>query len=164
MIELKPAQMENFDFYYNLKCDDFNKYWSGFPDNPEREKLFEFFENTIINANDKQARKLFIIFDDDIPIGELSIKPNGEEFDMPFSLDEGRRGNGNGYHAFNMGLEKAKELGLKRLVGKVREDNIASRFNLKKCGATVSKDYETIYEPTLGKEIKMYNVYKDLCN
>lgn len=162
MISLRLATEDDFEFYYELKCDEFNKYWSGFSENPDKEQLHQFFVETISKSNEDQSRKLYIVCENDSPIGELSIKPNGHEFDMPLSLKKDKRGNNNGVNAFMLGLERAKELGLKRVAGKVREDNFAAAFNLQKSGVTITDEYEMVYIPILGKEMKMYYVYKDL--
>lgn len=162
MITLRLATEDDFDFYYNLKCDEFNKYWSGFANNPKRDQLLKFYQDTILKSNDNQSRKLFIICENETPIGELSIKPDGEEFDMPLSLCKDKRGNNNGYNAFMLGLAKAKELGLKKLFGKVREDNFASAFNLQKCGVTITDEYDLVFIPVLKQEMKMYHVFKEI--
>ena len=162
MITLRLATEDDFEFYYRLKCEKDGLYWSGFANKPDYQDLKRFFCNTINNSNKKEARKLYLICEDEEPIGEISIKPDKEEFDMPLTLSEKKRGKNRCSDAFKLGLQMAKEMGLKRLHGRVREDNIASIFNLNVCKVDIGPEYDEVFLESLGRKVKMYHVYKDL--
>ncbi len=163
MVNIKPAEEKDFEFWYSLKCEDDNIFWAGLgEEKPDREKLKVFFDKTVSLAGEPGERKLFIVYDEAEPIGEISIKPNGDKCGIPFSISESKRGNHRAEDAFMLGLQKAKELGFKRFDGRVREDNLASFFCLAICGVKKSGEYDTEFVPNLNKEIKVYHVYKDL--
>jgi RimJ/RimL family protein N-acetyltransferase len=57
----KLAAETDFDFYYKLKCDDANIYWSGHSSKPDIEKLRNWF---LVNIN-RLDRIFFLFFDNE---------------------------------------------------------------------------------------------------
>lgn len=78
MVKLRLAVPEDFDFFYELKCEESNIYWTGHGEKPNREKLYLFFIGAIEHAHKKEARKIFIIEDSGVPVGHLYLIPDWE--------------------------------------------------------------------------------------
>ena len=42
-MRLRDSRQDDFEFYYNLKCESSSIYWSGFAKAPERDNLENHF-------------------------------------------------------------------------------------------------------------------------
>jgi RimJ/RimL family protein N-acetyltransferase len=155
MISIRKAEENDFDFYYNLKSEDFNVFWGGAEKAPDYEKLKSFFINTVQGFDQPNKRKLYIIYDDEVQVGEISIKPKGEDCEMPLSLLEDKVGCGRGRAAYKLGLDEAKKNGFKRVFGVIREDNEASLMLHLSLGARFTGGYTMVYIPKLKRDVKM---------
>ena len=51
MVVVNLAKEKDFDFFYNIKNNEFNMYWTGYSTKPEYDKLKEFFTEKIENQN-----------------------------------------------------------------------------------------------------------------
>jgi predicted acetyltransferase len=78
----------------------------------------------------------FELFDNDVKIGKIQIRykvsksetmPEGFESHIYYEIIEEFRGKNYGNEILKLGLEKAKEIGLKELILTVDEENVASR-------------------------------------
>lgn len=164
---LKKAQMEDFDFFYSIKCDSNNMYWTGSKEIPPRERLLIFFEKCMKNKEELGGGKLIyvVVDDENNKVGYIYIDPDLENkyiCDIPIGIDSEYAGRGYGKQAILLALEKAKKLGYKRMVGHIREDNIASLKLYEKCGVTISDEYIIKYLESTQSEVKMWTVYIDL--
>lgn len=43
MVLIRTAKLEDFEFFYELKCEESNVFWTGHESKTDREKLFSFF-------------------------------------------------------------------------------------------------------------------------
>lgn len=95
----------------------------------EHKRWFEAVE-----ADDNQ--KQYILMLEDIPIGQIRLSIHGELAELDSSIAENRRGNGYGEKIFKLLIEKVKiECPyIKRLVAKVKSENVASAKCLEKNG------------------------------
>lgn len=75
MIGIRLAELKDFDFFYDLKCEDSNVFWTGHGEKPKRENLLSFFIKAIENADRSDARKIYIVEDDGMRVGHLYITP-----------------------------------------------------------------------------------------
>ena len=47
MITFRTAKNEDFDFYYNIKCEESQIYWGGFDKAPDREHFLNHYNDII---------------------------------------------------------------------------------------------------------------------
>lgn len=162
-MEIRLASIEDFEFYYEMKCEDYNIYWTGHHKAPDKENLLQFFSQVIQRAEEKQERKIYIISNENKDdIGYLYIIPSERKFDLPIAIKRSFSGRGYAKKAIQLGLSMGEKLGFEMMEGSIREDNIASQKAFKSCGVIISTEYEVHYNPILKKDIKMYRVYKNL--
>lgn len=154
---IRLANKEDFDFFLKLKSEDFNIFWVGAETIPDKIKLMRFFYDAVENASKKNARKIFIVENEQKDkIGHLYIIPDGDIFELSIALLNKYCGKGYAKHAIRLGLEKGKEYGFKKMKTKIREDNIASMKAYLSCGVKKQDDFVMVYIPKLGSEVKMY--------
>lgn len=164
MTTLKPAALEDFAFFYELKCEESNIFWTGHGEKPKRENLYNFFKGAVENAARDDARKIYIIENDGVPVGHLYLIPDPENnsFELAPAVSEKHRGKGYAGTALKLGLALAEKLGYTRLYTSIREDNLPSLKAFAACGARILPEYRMVYIPKLDKEVKMYFVEKEL--
>lgn len=159
MVEIKLAEKSDFDFFYKLKSEESNVFWTGGEDKPKKDNLKAFFDKAVEHADILQERKIYIIYNEiKEKVGHLYIIPNEEEYDLACAVSQNYWGRGYAKQAICLGLQEGKRLGFKRMVGSIREDNIASLKAYKSCGIEVLNEYINVYIPKLNKKVKMYKV------
>lgn len=158
MIKIRLAEMEDFEFFYNLKCEKLNIFWTGHKEKPERENLHKFFVNAVNNAVKKETRKIFIIENDNDKVGHIYIIPdeNNDVFAVSIALSENYVGHGYAKKAIELGFEIGIGYGYKKAIAFIREDNIRSINSFTSSGFKLSNYYEMRYIPNLEKEVKMF--------
>lgn len=155
-LKIRLATKDDFDFFFKLKSEDYNIFWTGGKDKPIEENIKKFFFNAIERMGEKDTRKIYIVENEEgEKVGHLYIIPNGNEFDLPCAILKDFSGRGYAKQAIKLGLAEGKRLGFKRMVGKIREDNIASLKAYTACGIKVLDQYEEVYIPKLEKNVKM---------
>lgn len=164
-MHIRLATKEDFDFFFELKSEEFNIFWTGGESAPERNNLEKFFYSAVDNAHVPECRKIYIIENEEnLRVGHLYIIPNGEEYELATAIREEFVGNGYARRAIRLGLEEGKRLGFKRMVSSIREDNVASMKAYKSCGVEVLNDYKEVFIPGLRKNVKMYIIkYEYAC-
>lgn len=168
MVNVRLAEKEDFEFFYKLKCEESNSYWTGNGETPLRENIYKFFESCIEKQEAFDQRKILIVCDGNLKVGHLYIIPDGKNFDLPVAISEDYQGKGYSKQAILRGLEYAKGLGFSRMVGHIREDNMASYNAYKKCGMYLTgeciyKDVSAMEnDKVIVKSVKMNEVAIDL--
>lgn len=114
------------------------------------------------NGIKRESRKIYIIEDDGVKAGHLYMIPDGDCFDLSSAVLQKYQGKGYAKKAISLGLEIGRQNGFQKMKGQIREDNIASMKVYTSCGVKVTEDYNMVYIPKLGKEVKMYIVEKEL--
>ena len=161
MVSIRLATIDDFEFFYDMKCEETNIFWTGHDSKPERENLSSFFKKAIEDFTKQDARKIYIIEDDGVKIGHLYLIPDGECFELASAISQKYQGKGYGKKAISLGLDEGKRIGYKKMVSSIREDNIASMKAYSACGVKITEDYRLVYIPKLEKEVKMYIVEKE---
>lgn len=167
MINIKLATKDDFEFFYDLKCENSNIFWTGNGEKPLRKNIKNFFDSCLEKENLLYERKIFIVYDEDIRVGYLYVIPNGDDVDLPVAIAEAHRGRGFAEKAILCGIEYSKNKGFRRLVGHIREDNLASTNVYKKCGGYFTDNYiiervSTIKNGEVVVEnVKMYEIVID---
>lgn len=162
MLSIRLAKKDDFDFFYKLKSEDFNVFWTGGESKPDMENLKEFFFDAVDKAHHSGTRKIYMIENElHEKIGHLYIIPSGENFELACAVLHEFGGRGYAKKAIKLGLEEGERLGFKRMVSSIREDNIASMKAYTACGIKVLEDYKEKFIPGLGKKVKMYVIVYD---
>lgn len=107
VIDLRLATLDDFDFFYDLKCEDSNIFWTGHGEKPERENLYLFYKNAVEKADEPSARKIFIVENDGVKIGHLYIIPDieNDSFELAPAISERYCGHGYAQKAIGLGLK-----------------------------------------------------------
>jgi|GEM_PF-2347397 RimJ/RimL family protein N-acetyltransferase len=160
---LHIAQMGDYDFYYQLRSEPSNIYWTAGEGVPDYEDMKSWFEGVVEHQGELQARKIYIVEDDEgHSVGYLYINPEGDSYEQSVAISDAYMGHGYGTHAIALGLEEGRRLGFKRMTGCIREDNLASLKAHSACGITITKDYLMRYFPGDGCDKKMWLMHYDL--
>ncbi|MBC5744963.1 GNAT family N-acetyltransferase [Lachnospiraceae bacterium MD308] len=162
MIKIRKAALDDFDFFYKLKCEETNVYWTGHGSKPDRENLFFFFKNAVDNAEKKETRKIYIVESGGEKVGHIYIIPREEHFELATAISQKYQGYGYAKKAIALGLNEGRRMGYRKMKDAIREDNIASLKAYQACGVNVTEEYRMVYIPKLDKEVKMYIVEKKL--
>lgn len=99
------------------------------------ENHVKWFEG-MIKAQDVHQ---YILYEDDIPAGQIRLNIEGRNAVISFSIADGKRGRGLGSAMLSMLPERIKEdkiTGVTKLVGEVKYENPASAAAFEKCGYT----------------------------
>lgn len=168
MVSLKLAEPGDFDFFFSLKSEPSNIAWSGHDKAPDRENLNRFFMDCIRHQAERDARKIYLVLDGNTPVGHLYLIPvpypggRPDSFGLSPAISERYWRRGYAKEAIRLGLELGKQMGFSEMYTMIREDNHASFHAFSACGVQRTEDYETVYIPSLGKEVKMFIVRKRL--
>ena len=162
MLSIRLAEKEDFEFFFELKSEDYNVFWAGGSDKPKRENLLRFFDNAVDHASEAQARKIYIIENEEKEkVGHLYIIPDKEEHGLACAIMQRFCGRGYAKEAIRLGLAEGRRLGFKRMVDAIREDNVASMKAYTACGVRVTDKYREVFIPKLNKNVKMYIIVYD---
>ena len=164
MVTLRLAEKDDFDFFYKLKSEASNIFWTGHDSPPDRDGLQKYFDNILAYQDEKLARKIYVILYNNSPVGTIYLIPSGssEEFEIAPAVAEEHWGKGIARQAISLSLSLGKELGLRKMVTTIREDNISSLRAFQACGVHITDLYHMVYIPGLKKEVKMFVVEKEL--
>lgn len=118
---IRLAEEKDFEFFYKLKCEKNNLYWSGFENKPNYNNFLEFFKKTI----SEDGRKIYIIINDvEDKVGHLYFsKNNCDVFELAIAVSEKYNRRGYGKSSYLLALKMGLELGYKRCECWIREDN-----------------------------------------
>lgn len=67
MINIRLAELQDFEAFYQIKCEPSNIFWTGFDKPPEKEHLREWFADKISHQADRLSRKIYTIVDNNAP-------------------------------------------------------------------------------------------------
>ena len=84
-----------------------------------------WFENTLLNED----RIIFILLDEDIPVGQIRFDIEGDKAYIDHSVSKDMRGRGYGKVLLDMGVSNLKEIRpeIKTVIGLVKPENADSR-------------------------------------
>jgi len=165
MITLRLAEPLDFEFFFALKSEPSNIFWTGHSSPPDRVGLKAFFDDILAKHYNDTTRKCYIIENDGVSVGCVYLDPSQDhlrEFDFAVAISEKYQGRGYAKEAIALGLDFCKKMGMTKLVGKIREDNTASLRAYTACGIIVKDEYELVFVPGLNREVKMFRVEKEL--
>ncbi len=104
-----------------------------------------WFENTLLNED----RIIFILLDEDIPVGQIRFDIEGDKAYIDYSVSKDMRGKGYGKVLLDMGVSNLKEIRpeIKTVIGLVKPENADSRNCFINSGYT---EKSVCYELNLG--------------
>lgn len=156
----RPITMEDFEDYYNLKCDPKNISWGGWTEVPNRDNLTKWLETVIASEH----RSMYLVYIGDKCVAYFGI--NFVEGTMFEALSSGVltefTGMGIGTMLVKWRDEIIESLGGKSIITWIAEDNIASYRRFEKLGYARTKEKEIRNLPLLGGEHVFYKWIKEI--
>ena len=67
MVSIRLAEMQDFEAFYQIKCEPSNIFWAGFNAPPMKERLLEWFKDKISRQANHLSRKIYMISDNNTP-------------------------------------------------------------------------------------------------
>ena len=155
-MKLLLANINEYDYFFQLKKEKSNLFWTGWNEEPNYLSLKSFFENVINNNKTKKDRKIYLVHEDNEIVGYIYIDyVDDATFHISPGISEKCQGKGYGKKAIDLALKEGIRLGFNKAEAYIREDNIASRSCFEKCGFIETNKYENKFIPNQNKEIKM---------
>lgn len=156
----KLATLSDFEDLYRIKCDKENIAWGGFTQAPEKDSFYQWYQRQL--ASD--CRWIYLVYEDEDPcaffyidkVDEISYEASGSGVISQFT------GKGIGTYTVRVRLEIIQELGGKKCITWISEDNIASYKRFINEGFVRTEEYEIRNFPLLGGEHKFYKWIKVL--
>ncbi|MCI9270111.1 MAG: GNAT family N-acetyltransferase [Dorea sp.] len=140
---LKKAEIKDFDFFYNIKCEEDNLFWCGYFTKPERGNLYAFWDK---NITDNSLRDIYIATIDGESVGYAYIDYNSEaEIEISLGVSNKMSGKGYGTDIIRNLVEKYKET-YRYIVAYVRKDNIRSQKAFFKAGFVRLDETKTVID------------------
>lgn len=165
-IYFKKCSTEDFEFYYQLKCDEENIYWTGHIKRPDKTKLKKWFNNQI----KRHDRLFFLVKSPEFPnkaIGYLYLDIVGDNnniIEIGHAVHSKFKSKGIGTKIIKFALDHSREklLFIDRVDGWIAENNIGSIKNFLKNGYIETNDIKEIYFESLNKEITMKRFFYEI--
>lgn len=167
MVSIRLAMPEDFEFFYQIKCEPSNIFWTGFDKPPEKEHLRKWFTDIISRQADKLSRKIYMILEHDtislqtVGYMYLDLTPT-DVCETSIAVSEQFWGRHYAQTAWCLVEKEAKQMGFREVIAFIREDNVASIKMHTACGATATNEYKMHYIPQLQKDVKMVKFIKEI--
>ncbi len=162
-ISIRRAAASDFDFFYSIKCDADNIYWSGHTSPPSRENLVGFFSSGIQNPDIHTKRTIFIVEEqpNNNRVGYLYFDPvKGGSAEISIAIMQEFSGRGYGRQAVRTLCDMAFGLGFNKITAMVREDNLRSQRMFRHAGFETTGLFTFQFIDNLNKEVKMLEFKK----
>lgn len=162
-VRIRKAVASDFDFFYAIKCQDDNIYWTGHTALPLRDQLHQFFSSNIQNSDMLNKRTIFIVDEkcDGISVGYLYLDPiNSDSAEISIGIRQDFSGRGFGRQAVCALCNLANNHGFTNIYALVREDNIRSQKMFQHAGFEKTDTFKFQFIQNLKKEIRMITYKK----
>lgn len=169
---VKPANADDFEFYYLLKCEPVSIKWSGFKSAPDKAKLHSWFMQKVECIDVKDSYRLYIIFalNDGIllRVGYLAIYvlnsyANCCEIGIGVSTDYMNKGLGK--KAVRIAVDECKNLGYRKVFAYILRDNLRSCATFLKAGFVPTNNIKLESIEIMNKDVEMCEYeYKENVN
>ena len=136
-ISIRKAEEADFDFYYLIRCDEDNLYWTGHASPPLRDSLHDFFSSHIRGRGGSGKRLIFIAEEkcSGRKIGYLYLDPvDGDTAEISVAILQDFSGRGFGRQAVAELCDFAYSRGFTNLYAMVRDDNLRSQRMFRHAG------------------------------
>lgn len=162
-IEIREAIDTDFDFFYSIKCEDDNMYWSGHTLRPQYDTLYAFFAAQIRHEDIFNYRTIFIVEEkcSGQSVGYLYLDPTGiDTAEMSVAIAKSYSGRGFARQAVCELCRYAWDYGFKHISAMIREDNVKSQNMFTHAGFARTDIYDYQFIQNLNKEVKMIRFEK----
>lgn len=151
-IQFIIGNIEDYEFYYDLKCEESNIYWSGYKYKPTYEKLKQWYIDKVIN-NGIEFR--FIEYNN-VKVGALYYKLEDSICKyLGLAVSEKFSGNGIAKATVEKFINEIKNLNCKKIQFFIRTDNLASIKIHEKLGCKRSGHTEYLYIESEDRDVLM---------
>ena len=164
MVMVLPAKKKDFDFFYDVKCENDNIFWSGYDKAPDYNNLKQVFYKWIDEMPMSDKRRVCIIYNNGLRQGYIYIDPMGtNEVEFALGVSEKYSGHGIGTEACAQIIDMMRSENKHIVNAYIREDNHRSIRLFVKNGFVEDK-HGAIHRnlENLGKETKMLKFMYDL--
>lgn len=154
------ATLSDFEDLYRIKCDKENIAWGGFTKAPEKDSFYQWYQRQL--ASD--CRWIYLVYEHDAPCAFFYIdKVDKISYELSSSgVISQFTGKGIGSYTVRVRLEIIQDIGGKKCITWIAENNIASYKRFINEGFVRTKEYEIRNLPLLGGEHKFYKWIKVL--
>lgn len=162
MVFLRNAKEEDFQYYFDLKCEKSDIYWMGFEKAPDRDKLFNIFRDRVkIETPEIGEKRIKVIISDELVVGYVQYTFNEKEIELGIGISEKNQNCGIGTIALKLILQDCRND--KRIIfARVRDDNLASQKIFEKNGFRPTEIIEKVFYPNVNKVINLRKyIYKE---
>lgn len=144
-IEFRKATSDDYDFYFDMKSEESNIYWTGHENKPDYVELKKWFENNISSLD----RVTYVIFRQNNKIGYVYVDfLSKKSFEVSIAISEDYQNRGYGYIALKQLINVLKsEFVAKKVIAWIFEKNLASIKIFTKSGFSPLNDTKDIYHP-----------------
>ncbi len=146
---LHEATPDDYEEYYNLRCDPTDIYWKGFskePDKEEHKKLYLTRLEKLSNSPADKTVKIYLIkakvINEFVTVGYINLRFFKSTITIGISVSKDYQGYGIGTKAMSLTVNIAKKYD-KDIHLSIRDDNISSRKMAEKCGFVPTEEFET---------------------
>ena len=155
---LEKAKLEEFEAYYQIKCERFVTFWSwGNYEIPPRENLYHFYLSCLAPVDGEKHKDIYFIKSDEgEAAGYLYLDYAGNRVDIPIALCERFTKKGFARQAILKGLQIAKRKGVCQSEVEIREYNTDSIRLYTSCGYQKGEQTREMYSSALGRTVNLY--------
>ena len=135
MITIRAAEGTDFNFFLEIKSNPDNMYWTGHSFVPDKDKLLNFFAQSIAPHEVTEKRTIFMICNEKDTVGYIYFDPiDRKRAEISISVLDRFSGHGYGKEAVSEICRVMKERGWKMVFALIREDNKKSQNLFSHCG------------------------------
>ena len=151
MIKLKPAEIQDFDDYYDIRCGASDLYWMGYEKEPDRTMIQQIFLERlgIRRFSLPGDKRIYMITDDGANVGFIQFSLSEEGLEFGISVKDEQRGKGYGSEGMKQAAALAREFS-DRCFAHIRDDNVASQKALMGAGLKPTNEVEMKSFPKVG--------------
>ena len=151
LVRLKPAEENDFDDYYDVKCGKSEIFWMGYEGIPARDTMQKVFYSRLGSSRFKQSgdKRIYMIQVDGKNVGMIQLSLSEEGLEFGYSIKESEQRKGYASAAMRQAVEIAKEYS-NSLFAHIRDDNIGSIKVCMSAGLKSTDDVEMKMFPQTG--------------
>lgn len=144
-IEFRKAVTSDYDFYFDMKSEESNIYWTGHEKKPDYNALKNWFKKNLSSLD----RVTYIIIYKDNKIGYVYVDSLSENsFEVSIAISEDYQNQGYGYLTLNQLLNILEaEFLAKSVIAWIFEKNLASIKIFTKCGFASLNNTKKVFLP-----------------
>jgi len=145
-INIRKATHTDFDFFYKIKCEYSNIFWTGHKETPNYEELKEWYNRTIL-CNDKKVISIASYVDQDIGYLYIDIIEKNL-LEIAIAISENFQGKGFGFYVLKDFMRRIlNNYDKPEITAWIFESNIASKKIFTKSGFIASQEKRKRFFP-----------------